>query len=116
VRRWAPYILILVASVGAAIWSANIAVQQGQDTTFNAQQNARDNTVAGCHRSALDRADAVRGWSAARQARLATAHDPKVPQEARLSAAGAAAVYKVVIEGYRSRIVNCEQAFPPVRR
>jgi hypothetical protein len=113
-RTVLAFVLVVVASVGTA-W---IAVEQSEDGIRSASRSAavvlRESQLAGCARSRQDREDSIRGWTQARRARLATAHNPSVPQKERLSAAAAAAVYQEVIIGFRSRIVDCYTAFPPV--
>jgi hypothetical protein len=117
---WA--VIVIASSVAAAWWAADQSTnasenaQRAQRVSLqNIQIQMRDASVAGCNRSRADREDAIQGWSAAREARLATAQNPEVADGERLRAAGAAATYKDVIEGYRSRIVECDKAFPPVR-
>jgi hypothetical protein len=79
-------------------------------------QQTRDAQIDACHRGREDRMDAVRGWKAALAVRQETARNPRVDENERLKAAAAAAVYRQVIDGYRSRIVDCTTVFPPVGR
>lgn len=109
------FVLVLVASVGAALWSADRASDATRKSTIVTASLLRDSQIAGCHRGREDRQDAVRGWTAAWTARMGLARDKAAPQEQRLAAAEAAGIYRQVIMGYRSRIVDCEQAFPAVR-
>jgi hypothetical protein len=115
-RTVLAFVLVVVASVGAA-W---LAVKQSEDNVRAASHEAavvlRESQLAGCARSRQDREDSIRGWTTARRARTATANNPRVPQKERLSAAAAAAVYQEVIIGFRSRLVDCSRAFPPVGR
>lgn len=113
------YVLVLIASVLAAVLSAQQATSEARHSVealaVRIAQENRENQLRGCERSKADRLDAVRGWTIARKTRLATANNRQVPMRERLSAAAAAAVYKQVIEGYSERVVDCNQAFPPVR-
>lgn len=117
-RRSTAYVVLAVVSVLAAYLSAQISVNRAQKNleavAVATSQQARENSVAGCERTKQDRMDAIVGWSAARQARLRTAHTSGLPQKERLAAASAAATYRQVIDGYRGRIVDCQKAFPPV--
>lgn len=117
-RHWrlvAAYVLLLAASIGAAVLATNQSAHNQRVTLERAQTALRESQVAGCYRGRADRLDAIRGWSAAQKARLATAKNPKVGIRERLDAAAAAATYADVINGYQSRLVDCATAFPPVR-
>lgn len=109
------FVLVVVASTIAAGWAWNEARRGTERVAVQAAQSLRESQLAGCARSRDDRLDAVRGWVAARTARVTTAHNPAVPIRERLQAAAAAAVYRDVIAGYRRRIVDCTLAFPPVK-
>jgi hypothetical protein len=121
VRNLVPHALVVVAAVGAAVWSADIAVERSSTDTraevrrlaVTIAQHSRDASIAGCNRSKEDRMDAIRGWRTALNARRETAHNPHVGTRERLAAAAAAAVYREVIRSYAGRLVDCSQAFPP---
>jgi hypothetical protein len=110
------FVLLFAASVGSSWLAGDKAAKAQRDMVFDTQVRLRDSQVQGCYRTIADRNDAIRGWKAARRARLMTAANPRVTMKERLEASGAAAVYKEVIESYQSRIVQCERAFPPVMR
>lgn len=114
-QTWAAFVIVVVAATVAAAWAWNEARRGTERVAVRSSQALRESQLSGCHRSRADRLDAVRGWTAAREARTETARNPAVPVRERLQAAAAAAVYRDVIAGYRDRIVDCSEAFPPVK-
>lgn len=106
------YALLCLSTVAAVAWVGAQSQDQTRQVAVESAMDLRESQLAGCGRSRDDRMDSVRGWTAAREARLRTARNPQVPTRERLQAAAAAAVYKDVIEGFQQRIVNCQQAFP----
>ena len=109
------FMVLLVVTVAAVAWVGARAQQGTERVAVQSAQSLRESQLAGCQRSRADREDSIRGWDAAREARLRTAANKAVPIRERLQAAAAAAVYKDVINGFRARIVNCQVAFPPVQ-
>lgn len=72
-----------------------------------------DSQRSGCERGKLDRAVNATGWAAARDARLATAHDLKALAGERVSASLAAAVYQRIVTSLNARAhINCSSVFP----
>jgi hypothetical protein len=119
--RWMTFVafaLVLAASAGAAKWSADASTRHSRDqleaVAVASAEQQRENSLAGCERTLADRRDAIKGWTTARVTRIATAHNPDVPTGERLAAAGAAATYRDVVRSYRSRLVTCTDAFPPI--
>lgn len=114
-RTMVAFAVLMVACLVAVVMVGNNAKIETQRVAVRSAVALRESQLAGCGRSREDRKDSILGWSAAREARLSTAHNPEVPIRERLKAAGAAAVYKEVIAGFKARIVNCGTAFPPVQ-
>ena len=114
VRMVVVYALLCLSTVAAVAWVGAQSQDQTEKVAVGSAQDLRESQLAGCQRSRDDRLDSIRGWTAARAARLRTARNRMVPIRERLQAAAAAAVYKDVIEGFTRRLVNCQQAFPPV--
>jgi hypothetical protein len=77
-------------------------------------QDGRENALAGCQRTRADREDAITGWSRALASWRHIASDTTEPTPSRANAAATAAVYRLVVRGYRARLVDCHKAFPPV--
>lgn len=117
------FAIVVVAGVLAAGLAAREAGQAagksagraaGETAGKIAAVRLRESQVAGCARSRDDREDAIRGWTAARTARLTTSRNRALPVRERIAAGAAAETYRIVIEGYHSRIVDCSTAFPPI--
>lgn len=113
-RSLAAFLVVLATIAGGFYLVAEGFKEDLRQASFGQALKQRDASVAGCFRSRADRQDAIRGWKQAQEARTATANNPNVDDRERLEAAAAAAVYGEVIHGYRSRLVECEKAFPPV--
>lgn len=116
---WLAFAIVIGAGVFGATLAARAAGEaSGERAGTIAGKRAavllRESQLAGCSRSRDDREDAIRGWTAARQARLETARNPAVSVRDRIAAGAAAQTYKLVIAGYRSRLVECSTAFPPI--
>lgn len=79
--------------------------------SVEATSKLRDSQVAGCERRVKDSLDNIRGWEAARQARLNSVRTSESPSERRISQR-AADNYTEIITSLRSRLVDCEAAFP----
>lgn len=109
------YACLLVVTVVAIAWVGARAQDATERVAVSAAQDLRESQLAGCGRGRDDRMDSIRGWTAARAARLRTARNPEVPTKERLQAAAAAAVYRDVIAGFRRRLVDCSEAFPAVK-
>lgn len=138
-RRWIPYLLVVVASAGAswlAVEQSNShtddrarAITQRQDKTlkilaYGYALDQYERSLKGCKRSMADRRAAYAvatasadGWKAARKARL-LAVARAVTDEERESNGAAAQVYLIVRQtelvaaaGLKRRFVNCEATY-----
>src|SRR5512147_881910 len=108
------FALLTMASVLASIWATNKTTAHDRGVLIHTQSLLRSSQLAGCIRAVDDRLDAIRGWTAAYNARQATADNPHLDTQERLDAAKAAATYQDVINGYTHRIVDCYQAYPAI--
>lgn len=115
-RHVAAFVIVLAVLAGGFYMIVQITEDQLRDAAYDAAVQQRDASVAACTRGRADREDSITGWGEAKQAREATAKNPEVNTQERLSAAAAAAVYSEVIKSFESRLVVCTDAFPPVKR
>jgi hypothetical protein len=110
------YAAVVAASVGASFLTAHHAANdtrtQVKALAFKLATATREAQIRGCQRGAGDRRDSVLGWTRARASWRVIAHDDKATRAQRENAAATVAVYNTVIAGFKSRIVDCDTAYP----